>query len=66
MKLAGIPCSTYYVLVKKMNRIDPDTDLKVGINSIFDEHEGRYWYRRIRDGLNNYVDFVNHKKDNVS
>lgn len=62
VKLAGIPRSTYYDLVKKMNRIDPDADLKVEINSIYDEHEGRYGYRRIRDELANHGKNVNHKK----
>ena len=53
VKLAGIPRSTYYYLVKRMDRLDPDADLKVEIKAIYDEHEGRYGYRRIRDELAN-------------
>ncbi|TKH08219.1 IS3 family transposase, partial [Bacillus wiedmannii] len=49
VQLAGIPRSTYYFYVKQMDRIDPDADLKVEIKAIYDEHEGRYGYRRIRD-----------------
>lgn len=40
--LAEIPRSTYYYWVKNLGRPDPDTDLKELIQSIFDEHEGRY------------------------
>ena len=53
VKLAGIPRNTYYNLVKRMNQPDPDADLKVEIKAIYEEHEGRYGYRRIRDELAN-------------
>ena len=59
---ANIPRSTYYDLVKKMNRTDPDADLKAEIQAIYNEHEGRYGYRRIRDELANRGQKVNHKK----
>jgi putative transposase len=62
VNLAGIPRSTYYDLVKKMNQPDPDADLKVEIKVIYEEHEGRYGYRRIRDELANRGQKVNHKK----
>lgn len=62
VKLAGIPHSTYYDLVERMNRPDPDSDLKVEIKAIYEEHEGRYGYRRIRDELANRGQKVNHKK----
>lgn len=62
VKLAGIPRSTYYALVKRMNQPDPDADLKVEIKEIYEEHEGRYGYRRIRDELVNRGQKVNHKK----
>ena len=52
-KFAGIPRSTYYDLVKKMDRPDPDAELKAEIRAIYNEHEGRYGYRRIRDELAN-------------
>ena len=51
VKLAGIPRSTYYELVKRMNQPDPDAEFKRVIKAIYDEHEGRYGYRRIRDEL---------------
>ena len=46
--LADIPRSTYYYWVKNFDRPDPDAELKVLIQTIYDEHEGRYGYRRIR------------------
>ena len=62
VKLAGIPRSTYYYLVNRMNRPDPDAELKAEIKAIYEEHEGRYGYRRIRDELGNRGQKVNHKK----
>lgn len=45
-----------------MDKPDPDADLKIEIQAIYDEHEGRYGYRRIRDELKNRRQKVNHKK----
>ena len=59
---AQIPRSSYYDLLKKMSRPDPDINLKVEIKAVYDEHEGRYGYRRIRDELANRGQKVNHKK----
>ena len=59
---AKIKRSTYYDIVKKMDRPDRDTDLKTEIQAIYHEHEGRYGYRRIRDELANRGQKVNHKK----
>ncbi|HDR4905863.1 TPA: IS3 family transposase [Bacillus cereus] len=62
LKLAEIPRSTYYYWVKNFNRSDKDRELKNLIQTIYDEHEGRYGYRRIRDELTNQGHKVNHKK----
>ncbi|MFF3024772.1 IS3 family transposase [Gottfriedia sp. NPDC057948] len=62
LQLADIPRSTYYYWVKNLGRPDPDAELKVLIKSIYDEHEGRYGYRKIRDELTNRGYKVNHKK----
>ncbi|WP_154214663.1 IS3 family transposase [Bacillus cereus] len=62
VELADIPRSTYYDLVKKMNRPDLDADLKAEIKEIYEKNEGRYGYRRIRDELTNRGQKVNHKK----
>ena len=45
-----------------MNRPDPDADLKAEIKTIYEEHEGRYGYRRIYNELANRGQKVNHKK----
>lgn len=62
VQLAGIPRSTYYNLIKHMNRPDPNADVEAEIHSIYVEHEGRYGYRRIRDELAIRGWKVNHKK----
>ncbi|PWA13411.1 IS3 family transposase [Pueribacillus theae] len=62
LKLAEIPRSTYYYWVKNMGKPDPDAQLKKIIQSIYDEHEGRLGYRRIRDELRNRKLKINHKK----
>ena len=36
-----------------MGQPDPDAELKNWIQTILDEHEGRYGYHRIRDELRN-------------
>lgn len=45
-----------------MNRPDVDADLKAEMKAIYEENEGRYGYRRIRDELTNRGQKVNHKK----
>jgi putative transposase len=62
LKLAVIPRSTFYYWVKQFDRPDTDAELKLLIQSIYDEHKGRYGYRRIRDELFNRGYQVNHKK----
>jgi len=49
-------------MAKKLDLPDPDADLKGEIQAIYEEHEGRYGYRRIRDELANRRQKVNHKK----
>jgi len=62
VQLAGIPRSTYYNLIKRMNQPDPNAELRAEIQSIYVEHDGRYRYRRIRDELAVRGWKVNHKK----
>jgi putative transposase len=62
LNIADIPRSTYYYWIKRFNRPDKDKILKTLIKEIYDEHEGRYGYRRIRDELYNRGLIVNHKK----
>jgi putative transposase len=62
LKLADTPRSTYYYYVKNLGRPDLDRELKQLIQTIYDDHEGRLGYRRIRDELRNRGHKVNHKK----
>ncbi|KIL38129.1 hypothetical protein SD70_28455 [Gordoniibacillus kamchatkensis] len=62
LELAGIPRSTFYYWVKRCHKPNPDAELKILIQSIYEEHNGRYGYRRVRDELVNRNLRVNHKK----
>uniref|UniRef100_UPI001419C151 IS3 family transposase n=3 Tax=Bacillaceae TaxID=186817 RepID=UPI001419C151 len=62
LKLAELPRSTYYYWIRNSNRPDKDQELTLLIQNIYDEHQGRYGYRRIRDELINRGYKINHKK----
>ncbi|MGK9486766.1 IS3 family transposase [Bacillus tropicus] len=62
LQLANIPRSTYYYWMKRFNRPDPNAEVKELIQAIYNEHDGCYGYRRIRDELMNRGHKVNHKK----
>ncbi|WP_409193507.1 IS3 family transposase [Bacillus cereus] len=62
LQFACIPRSTYYYWVKKWNAPDRDAEFKTLIQTIYNEHKGRYGYRRIRDELMNRGYQINHKK----
>jgi putative transposase len=61
VKVAGIARSTYYYWIKQMNRPDKYKEIKELINEIFEEHQGRYGYRRITLELQNRGLKINHK-----
>lgn len=61
MKIAGIARSTYYYWVKQMGREDKYREVKEVIRQIFEEHQGRYGYRRITLELRNRGYICNHK-----
>lgn len=61
VKIAGIPRSTYYYWVKQMDRPDKYKEMKELIKEIFEEHQGRYGYRRITLQLRNMGIIINHK-----
>ncbi|PGP57035.1 IS3 family transposase, partial [Bacillus cereus] len=48
--------------MKRFNRPDPNAEVKERIQTIYNEHDGCYGYRRIRDELMNRGHKVNHKK----
>lgn len=53
--------STYYYWVKQMSREDKYNEVKESIKQIFQEHQGRYGYRRITLELHNRGYTINHK-----
>lgn len=53
--------STYYYLIKQLNRPDKYAEVKELIRQIFEEHQGRYGYRRITMELHNRGLKINHK-----
>ena len=61
VKVAEIPRSTYYYWVNQMNKPDKYKEVKEVIQQIFDEHQGRYGYRRITLELRNRGIKLNHK-----
>lgn len=62
LKLAEVKRSTFYYGGEQWGKPDPDAGLKLLIQSIYQEHQGRYGYRRIRDELLNRGHRVNQKK----
>lgn len=61
LKFSGIPKSTFYYNLQRMNRPDKYQELKENIKIIFQENKGRYGYRRITLELKNRGHIVNHK-----
>lgn len=61
LKLAGIPRSTYYAILKRLDAQDKYADLRLEIRDICEEHKGRYGYRRVTAELHNRGHQVNHK-----
>jgi len=59
--MAGIARSTYYYWVNQLKQPDKYSELKEVIKQIFEEHQGRYGYRRITLVLQNRGYKVNHK-----
>ena len=61
LALAGLPRSTFYYHLKKLDAPDKYANVKTKIAEIYHKHKGRYGYRRItlelrRSGIN-----INHK-----
>jgi putative transposase len=61
VQVADIPRSTYYYWVKRMNQPDKYREVKETIKQIFEEHQGRYGYRRVTLILRGLGYSLNHK-----
>ena len=58
---AHLARSTYYDECKRMDQSDKYASVKVEIQKVFQEHRGRYGYRRITAELRNRGIVCNHK-----
>ena len=61
LKLAGIPRSTYYYILKRLDCPDRHMSLRGSIRDICVKHSGRYGYRRVTMALRRQGIVVNHK-----
>ncbi|MBF0706607.1 transposase (plasmid) [Alkalihalobacillus hwajinpoensis] len=62
LRSVAIPEATYHYQVKQLKNEDPNQEWKEIITKLFDEHEGKYGYRRIHLALRNQGYVINHKK----
>lgn len=61
LKVAGLARSTFYYQQKALGAVDKYADMKAKIRALFEEHKGRYGYRRITLSLRNLGETINHK-----
>ena len=61
LKAAGMARSTFYYQHKALQVGDKYADVKVRIRAIYDQHKGRYGYRRITAMLKQQGSLINHK-----
>jgi putative transposase len=61
LKLAGLARSTFYYHCKASLAADRHAPLKARIRSLFEQHKGRYGYRRITSAIRRLGIVVNHK-----
>lgn len=61
LRVAALPRSSFYYQQKLMRAIDKYASLKLRIRSIFEQHRGRYGYRRIAAVIRREGGIVNHK-----
>ena len=62
LEVTELPESTYHYHLAKKDEVNKDEELEELIQEIFEEHDGRYGYRRIRDVLHAKGYKVNHKR----
>jgi putative transposase len=61
LKLAGLARSTFYYQRKAQQAGDKYAGLKATIKTVFEQHKGRYGYRRVTAALRQLGQHVNHK-----
>ncbi|MNF52351.1 Integrase core domain protein [compost metagenome] len=61
LKVSRLARSTFYYQQKALQIADKYADLKVKIRVLFEQHKGRYGYRRITAAIRRSGDIINHK-----
>lgn len=61
LEVAKLSRSTFYYHIKVLQAGDPQAELKARIRSIYQQHKGRYGYRRITAVLRHAGERINHK-----
>lgn len=62
LQVAGLARSTFYYQCQATQRADQQSAMEARIRAVYDDHEGRYGYRRITAALcNSMAEAVNHK-----
>ena len=62
LQAAGLARSTFYYQCQATLRTEQQSDMEVNIRAVYDEHKGRYGYRRITAALcSSMAEPVNHK-----
>jgi len=61
LKVAGLARSTFYYQQKALQAVDKYTALKARIRALFEQHKGRYGYRRITLAIRQTGELINHK-----
>ncbi|SAL76972.1 IS3 family transposase [Caballeronia telluris] len=61
LKVAGLARSTFYYQCKVSQNADKHAQLKARIRSVFEQHKGRYGYRRITSAIRHLGTRVNQK-----
>lgn len=62
LQVAGLARSTFYYQCQAISRAEQQSDMELRIRAVYDEHKGRYGYRRITAALcRSMAEPVNHK-----
>lgn len=61
LKVAGLARSTFYYQQKVLQVADKYAPLKASIRTLFEQHKGRYGYRRVTAAIRQMGELVNHK-----
>lgn len=62
LEIVGLPRSTFYYQLTGQSAEDKYADLKQHIRTVYQQHKGRYGYRRITAAIRHTGVLVNHKK----